>query len=135
MSQVLSGVVGALRCPHASVTVIGNVNVAVSPSASVAVSVYVVTTWTAVGVPVNIPPVGPVAAGGVYVSPSGKSRGVSVYGYCGVGVPTIRPPSGYLPITSATDGSYRSPVGNAGVTTNVNTGVPVTVGSGNGAGG
>ena len=52
---------------------------AVSPSASVAVRVYVVAGWTAVGVPVSVPPAASTAADGVYVSPAGRSGGVTVY--------------------------------------------------------
>ena len=63
------------------------------------------------------------------------STTVNRYCRCGVaavGVPTIRPPSGYRFVTvSLAGGSYVSPAGNAGVTTNVSTGVPVTVGAGN----
>ena len=50
-----------------------------SPSASVAVRVYVVAGWTALGVPVSVPPAASTAAGGVYVSPAGRSGGVTVY--------------------------------------------------------
>ena len=49
-----------------------NASVAVSPSASVAVSVYVVSAWGAVGVPLRVPPV-VASAGAVYIKPGGNA--------------------------------------------------------------
>ena len=65
------------------------------------------------------------------------SVAVSVYcrgGVAAVGFLTIRPPFAYLPVIgSATAGSYISPAGHAGSTTNVNTGIVPdnAVGAGN----
>ena len=52
-----------------------NASVAVSPSASVAVSVYVVSAWGAVGVPLRVPLV-VASAGAVYIKP-GSNAGVN----------------------------------------------------------
>ena len=73
-SRYSCGSTGALNLGIGSTTAIVNDNMAICPSASVTVSVYVVESWSSVGVPVMVPSL--TSVGSVRINPSGKA-GVS----------------------------------------------------------